>query len=95
MKQETEGPIPIRERLSALNTKAYYLLVALSFLYVKQSGAAASSLKAALTLTAGVAVAPVQDWVESKRKLEWIRRGKVAFLWCALFFTLWWVWKVS
>jgi len=64
----------IRERLKDLNTKAYYLLVALSFLYYKRADAAATSLKVALTLTALVAVAPVQDWVESDRKLEWIRR---------------------
>ena len=92
---ETEQLAPIRKRLTDLNTKAYYLLVALSFLYIKYSGTVALSLKAALTLTAAVAVAPVQDWIESARKLEWIRRGKVVFLWLALFFTLWWVWRVS
>ena len=89
------APVEIRERLKDLNTKAYYLLVALSFLYFKGTGAVAFSLKAALTLTAFVAVAPVQDWVESDRKLERIRRLKVACLWVAFGFTVFWVWAVA
>ena len=84
MKPEGEELTPIRKRLADLNTKAYYLLVALSFLYIKQSGSAAFSLKAALTLTAVVAVAPVQDWAKTQRVLEWIQRGKFIFLWVGL-----------
>jgi hypothetical protein len=88
-------PVEIRDRLKDLNTKAYYLLVALSFLYFRSGSAAATSLKIALILTAMVAVAPVQDWVESDRKLEWLRRFKVGCLVVALLSTVYWVWAVS
>ena len=87
-------PIQLRDRLTALNTKAYYLLVALSFLYFKK-GESSLSLKIALGLTAIVACLPVQDWVNSDRGLEWLRRGKVLFLTIALVFTLWWVFLIS
>jgi hypothetical protein len=83
----------IRDRLKDLNTKAYYLLVALSFLY---NGSNASwLLKLALTLTAVVAVTPVQDWITSDRKLESIRRWKVVFLGAALVLAICWIWIVS
>lgn len=79
----------VRERLKDLNTKAYYLLVALSFIY--RSGSATWALKLAFALTAAVAVAPVQDFFDSALGLKWIRNGKIALLWAALFFTLVWL----
>lgn len=82
----------IRERLKDLNTKAYYLLVALSFVYRTNQSL---SLKCAFTLTALVAVLPVQDYVGSERNLEIIRDIKVAGLTLALVFTLWWLWFVK
>lgn len=84
-------PTPIRERLRDINTKAYYLLVALSFIYSRTS--ATLALKWALTLTGIVAVLPVQDWITSRRTLEGIRIGKVACLVLALVFALIWVWS--
>ena len=59
---EEEEIKAIRDRLTALNTKAYYLLVALSFLYYKEGATAAILscwLKTALVLTASVAAVPV------------------------------------
>jgi hypothetical protein len=59
---ETETRVAkVRERLRDLDTKAYYLLVALSFLYFGKTGthAASLALKLALTLTCIVAVIPV------------------------------------
>jgi hypothetical protein len=80
----------IRERLKDLNTKAYYLLVALSFIYRTNQ---TLSLKCAFALTALVAVLPVQDYVKSPRKLEVIRFLKVIALAVALGFTLRWLWS--
>jgi hypothetical protein len=84
----------IRERLKDLNTKAYYLLVALSFLYGRRMDTPTLSLKIAITLTALVAVLPVQDYVPDTwaRLLKGIRFGKVVSLIAAFGFTLWWVW---
>ncbi len=87
---ETVPQPPIRERLRDLNTKAYYLLVALSFLYSKATNVR-SSLKAAIALTALVAVLPVQDLVNSQAKLEVIRWGKIIALALALGFTIYWI----
>ena len=84
-----ESLMEIRDRLRDLNTKAYYLLVALSFVYRTNPTA---SLKCAFTLTALVAVLPLQDYIESPRKLEGIRIFKVVCLVAALAFTLWWLW---
>jgi len=81
---------PIRTRLRELNTKAYYLLVALTFAYGTKPGL---PVKLAFTLTAVVAVLPVQDWITSPNKLEAIRRTKVALLVLALGCVLWWVWS--
>ena len=50
----TEPPIPIRERIKELNTKAYYLLVALSFVYRMSS--TSYLMKWAFTLMAVAAV---------------------------------------
>jgi len=86
---DTSTP-PIRARLRELNTKAYYLLVALTFAYGAKPGL---PVKLAFTLTAIVAVLPVQDWIKSPHKLEAIRRTKVALLVLALGCTLWWVWS--
>jgi hypothetical protein len=82
-------PVPIRERLKDLNTKAYYLLVALSFVYGTKP---TLSLKLAITLTAFVAVLPVQDCLMSARALNIARWSKVVLLVFALGFALWWVW---
>lgn len=83
----------LRDRLRDLNTKAYYLLVALSFLYRSgQSGNASALLKWAFTLTGIVAVLPVQDYVKSEHKLKGIQFGKIVFLAAALVLTLLWVW---
>ena len=78
----------LKERLRDLNTKAYYLLVALCFLYRTN---VAGSLKAAMVLTALTAVLPLQDILKSKRELEFVRWGKVSLLFVALVFTIWWV----
>ncbi|PYV75419.1 MAG: hypothetical protein DMG97_06460 [Acidobacteria bacterium] len=80
----------IRERLKDLNTKAYYLLVALSFVYKTNPS---SSLKWAFTLTAIVAVLPLQDYIESPTALAGIRLFKVLCLAAALIFALIWVWS--
>jgi hypothetical protein len=80
----------IRERLKDLNTKAYYLLVALSFVYRMNP---TLSLKLAFSLTAFVAVFPLQDYVESTFKLEIIKALKVGCLGFAFLFTVCWVWS--
>ena len=79
----------LRNRLRDLNTKSYYLLVALSFIYGTSTGS--YWLKSALALTALAAVPPVQDYVTSMRGLERIRKFKIGFLYAALFCTLWWI----
>ena len=102
----TQNPLdatkPIRKRLRELNTKAYYLLVALTFLYYH--GNPTRSLKAALILTALVAVLPVQDlsdlldwlgWLKSGRSLLIAKCFKAALLTAALVFTIWWVWHAA
>jgi len=85
--------LPIRERIKDLNTKAYYLLVALSFVYGTNSGS--RSLKAAFTLTAIAAVLPVQDYIKSPPWLERFRALKVIFLVVALVLTVFWIWEAS
>ncbi|HUO24612.1 MAG TPA: hypothetical protein VMU61_03035 [Candidatus Aquilonibacter sp.] len=80
----------IRERLSQLNTKAYYLLVALSFIYSKTSENI-FSLKLALALTAVSAVLPVQDLAKGRAALRIIQGGKIVFLALALASTLYWI----
>jgi hypothetical protein len=85
--------VPIRERIKDLNTKAYYLLVALSFIYRTNTGA--YSLKWAITLTATAAVFPVQDYVDSTFWLECFRFVKVIFLMAALAFTIFWIWTAQ
>ena len=82
--------LPIRECIKDLNTKAYYLLVALSFIYRTSSGS--HSLKWAFGLTAIAAVLPVQDYVKSAFWLECFRAFKVIFLALALAFTVFWIW---
>jgi len=79
----------IRARITELNTKTYYLLVALSFIYRTNP---ALSLKLAITLTAVVAVLPVQDVLKSERALNIARWAKATLLTLALGFALWWVW---
>lgn len=84
--------VPLRERLKDLNTKAYYLIVALSFLYGKSTTSSTLLLKSALILTALVAVLPVQDYIKSERKLEWIRGFKIFLLVLALICMILWLW---
>jgi hypothetical protein len=83
-------PIHIRERIKDLNTKAYYLLVALSFVYRYSQGAI--PIKLAISLTILSAILPVQDYVTSARALEWMRSAKVVLLTAALVCTLIWIW---
>jgi hypothetical protein len=89
----TEPPISIRERIKDLNTKVYYLLVALSFIY--RTNSQSHLLKFALTLTALVAVLPIQDYVESTSLLAFIRALKVIGLFFALVFALCWIWTAA
>ena len=91
VKNMTEVPLlPIRERIKDLNTKAYYLLVALSFVYRYSQGVI--PVKLAISLTILSAILPVQDYVTSARTLEWMRSMKVIFLAAALICTLIWIW---
>ena len=85
--------IPIRERIKDLNTKAYYLLVALSFVY--RTDSASRLLKSAFTLTAIAAVLPIQDYIESAPWLERFRALKVVFLAVALVLTVSWIWEAG
>lgn len=80
----------LRKRIEQLNTKAYYLLVALSFIYGKDH-TRPTSLKVAFTLTALAAILPVQDYLP-QRALECVRFLKVVCLIAALGFTLYSVW---
>ena len=82
--------LPVRERIKDLNTKAYYLLVALSFVYRYSQGAI--PVKVAISLTVLSAILPVQDYVTSARVLEWMRSAKVVLLTAALVCTLIWIW---
>ena len=85
--------LPIRERIKYLNTKAYYLLVALSVVYRMASGS--RSLKSAFTLTAIAAVLPVQHYIKSAPWLELFRAVKVIFLSAALVLTVFWIWEAG
>jgi hypothetical protein len=83
----------VRDRLTELNTKAYYLLVALSFLFFGTGTKPPSVfLKLALSLTAVVAVFPVQDFSTSRSYLNFWRWSKVCLLITAFGFSLWWIW---
>jgi hypothetical protein len=87
---DTVSPSLLRERIKDLNTKAYYLLVALSFIY--RTSSESHLLKWALTLVAISAVFPVLDYVKSTYLLEIIRAIKVIFMTVALILTLGWIW---
>ena len=89
----TIPPLAVRERIKDLNTKAYYLLVALSFIYRTSSGS--HSLKWAITLTAVSAVLPVQDYVTSTLWLECMRLLKVVCLTASLAFAIFFVWTTT
>ena len=88
----------VRKRLGDLNTKAYYLLVALSFLCFHGSAPGSGislPLKWALTLTGLAAVLPLQDLLETNICwLSFARWFKVSLLTIALGCTLWWIWRV-
>jgi hypothetical protein len=90
---DTVPVLPIRERIKDLNTKAYYLLVALSFVYRTDSGS--RLLKWAFTLTAIAAVFPVQDYIKSALWLGCFRLTKVSFLAAALVCTVFWIWEAG
>lgn len=83
----------VRSRLGDLNTKAYYLLVALSFIYVRAAGTQSTFrwIKWALALTAVSAVLPLQDYPERRLWLEMFRLFKVLCLTAALICTLVWI----
>lgn len=88
---QTVVPQPcIRKRLGDLNTKGYYLLVALSFIY--RSDSATWLLKLAFTLTALAVVPPVQDLTVSAVCLRRIRNAKTALLYGALICAVFWIW---
>ena len=93
---ELKSLVIIRKRLGDLNTKAYYLLVALSFLCFHGSApgvAIALSLKWALTLTSIAAVLPLQDFFQGNVCwLCFVRWFKVFCLTVALGCTVWWIW---
>lgn len=86
----------VKRRLGDLNTKAYYLLVALSFLYLRPTAPGSGTsllLKCALTLTGLAAVLPLQDFFEgSECWMSFVRWFKVSLLTAALLCTLCWVW---
>jgi len=85
-----------KNRLGELNTKAYYLLVALSFLCFHGSAPGIEiplPLKWALTLTSVAAVLPLQDiFAKQTWWLHLVKWFKVLLLFVALVFTIWWVW---
>lgn len=87
------GTKNLRERLRDLNTKAYCLPVAPSFV----SFWANPTSKWALALTALVllAVLPVQDFAKTVWALEVIRWSKVVLLILALGLTFFWIFPVS
>lgn len=67
----------VNERLGQLNSKAYYLLVALSFIFIRENEGSCA-LKSAFALTALAAVWPLQDFApKSKCWLEVIRCSKL------------------
>jgi hypothetical protein len=86
----------LEKRLRDLNMKAYYLLVALSFLCFHGSAPGVGislSLKWALTLTSVAAVFPLQDFFPGN--ICWLRFArwlKVSLLTVALGCTLGWIW---
>ena len=90
MSDDTVPLLGIRERIRDLNTKAYYLLVALSFIY--RTSFESHSLKWAFTLTALAAVLPVQDYVKSRFLLECFRALKAIALTIALVCAIFWIW---
>jgi uncharacterized membrane protein YjfL (UPF0719 family) len=90
----------LKERLVELNQKAYYLLVALSFLFVLGGKSNNSNwqqfslpIKVALSFTLFAAVIPLQDFVPKENSfLQLVRWFKVVMLIIALAFTLFWLW---
>lgn len=82
--------LDIRERLRDLNTKGYYLLVALGFIY--RPGNHIVLLKWAIILTAIVSVFPIQDYIKSEEWLSRIRDFKILGLITALVLITQWLW---
>lgn len=89
----------LKERLKELNKKAYYLLVALSFLFVLGKSNNGNwqhdslPIKVALTFTTFAAVIPLQDFVSKENTcLQLVRWFKAVMLIIASAFTLYWLW---
>jgi hypothetical protein len=90
----------LKERLTELNQKAYYLLVALSFLFVLGGKPNNGNwqhdslpIKLALTFTTLAAVIPLQDFIPKENTcLQLVRWFKVVMLIIASAFTLFWLW---
>jgi hypothetical protein len=89
--RETVPQTFIRDRIRDLDTKAYYLLVALSFIYGRAVGA--KPIKWAFLLTVAVGIIPVQDYIKSKIALGVIRGLKVLGLIAASVLMLYWIWS--
>lgn len=99
--EQTDGvQKELKERLAELNQKAYYLLVALSFLFVLGGNSKDGNwqhdslpIKVALTFTTFAAVIPLQDFLpKEKAWLQLVRWFKVVMLIIASAFTLFWLW---
>jgi hypothetical protein len=90
---ETVPRASIRDRLGDLDTKGYYLLVALSFIY--RSGSTSFLLKLAFSLTAAAVIPPIQDATESAFWLKRIRDTKIALLMGGLACALVWIWATQ
>jgi hypothetical protein len=99
-KQTDDVQKELKERLTELNQKAYYLLVALSFLFVLGGKSNNGNwqhdslpIKVALTFTTFAAVIPLQDFVPKENAwLQLVRWFKVVMLIIASAFTLFWLW---
>jgi hypothetical protein len=99
-KHECNERDELKERLAELNKKSYYLLVALSFLFVLAGKSNNGNwqhdslpIKLALTFTVFAAVIPLQDFVPKENNfLQLVRWFKVVMLIIASVFTLYWLW---
>jgi len=86
----TENKAILRQRITELNTKAYYMLATLGFLYSRGTGS--DSLKLSISLTAISAVTPVVDFVKTTNGLEILRAFKLICITLALVFMIRWIW---
>lgn len=88
-------PKNLRERLRDLNTKAYCLPVAPTFVSYWANPKRSSKWALSLTALVLVAVLPVQDCAKTVWALEVIRWSKVVLLTLALGFIFFWIFPVS